>query len=388
MSAKNGWKRLRPLAGVLLLAMLCSAVLASVASAKKPAPTPTQYIALGDSLSFGYKAKTFNENKAANKAHCEAGEKDAEAGETEAAYAEKALCEPASSFEPGFVGYFGKKVAAAEKKAGNALTTLDLGCPGETSDGLIGYLLGGSGAEYYPCPYYNLLPSEGYPLKVAIPHGTSQLEAAISLITTKAAGETKVVSLQIGSNDELHVLGKCENNSYDAEHGFTSILECAEHEAGPEGYAYEGGLIHHIVTNLGEIIGTLRSSEGADYQGEIVLIGFYNPYATILPGSDKLVKALNEYTEELAASEENVVVAQPFPLINPEATLYTEGESQKEFEQKIKKENAAICKYTEMCPEEEGKKGKNPSAIHGDIHPTKAGYTAIGKLMVAAYEGS
>ena len=379
MSAKNGWMQsFRLLGGLLVVAMLGSALLASAASASKTPPTPTGYVALGDSLSFGYKAKTFNENKATNKAHCEAGEEAAKKGETELAYQEKALCEPASSFEPGFVGIFGKKLAGAEKKVGNALTTVNFGCPGETSDGLIGYALGNSGEEYFPCPYYNLLPSEGYPLKAALPHGVSQLEGAISVIGSKPYGEVKVVSLQIGSNDELHVLGKCENNSYDAEHGFTSILACAEHEAGPEGYFYSGGLIHHIVENIGITIGALRSTEGANYQGKIVLLGFYNPYATILPGSDKLVKVLNEYTEGLAASEENVVVAQPFPKINPEAALYTEGETSKETEKKLKKEEKAICKYTEMCP------GGFPSS-GGDIHPTEKGYKAIAKLMEEAY---
>jgi hypothetical protein len=77
-----------------------------------------------------------------------------------------------------------------------------------------------------------------------------------------------------------------------------------------------------------------------------------------------------------------VVLAQPFPFINPEAALYTEGESEKEHAQKEEKEDAAICKYTEMC-----KGGKIPS-ISGDIHPTATGHKAIGKLMVAAYEGA
>jgi lysophospholipase L1-like esterase len=381
MSAKNGSTRsLRLLGCLMVVALLGSALFASVASAKKPAPTPTAYVALGDSLSFGYKAATLKANKTANKAHCEAGETAAGKGETELAYTEKALCEPAASFEPGFVGYFGAKLAKTEKKANNALTTVNLGCPGETSDGLIGHLLGGMGAENNPCAYHNSLPEEGFPLKTEIGHTASQLEAAVSLITTKSAGNVTAVSLQIGSNDELHVVYKCSNPTYDGEHGFGSLKACIEHEAGPEGYAYEGGLFHHVLLNIGTTIGVLRE---VGYTGKVLVLGFYNPNATLLAGSNALQKILNENLEKLIAEGKygpNVKLAQPFPLINPEAGAFVEGETEKEKVKKEKTEDAAICKYTEMCGG-----AKAPKAVGGDIHPTAKGYQAIGKLMVAAF---
>jgi len=381
MSATHGWKRsLRPLGCLMAVALLASALFASAASAAGPAPTPKAYVALGDSLSFGYKAATFRANQTKNKAECEAGVTAAEGGETEAAYWDKALCEPASSFEPGFVGYFGSKLAKSEKKSNVALETIDLGCPGETSDGLIGHMLGELGAENDPCPEHNSLPTKGYPLKFEIGHLNSQLEAAGALITSQSHGEVKVVSLQIGSNDELHVLGKCESGAYDAEKGFTSVLQCAEHEAGPEGYAYPGGLIHHILVNVGTIISVLRNEAGINYKGRIVMIGFYNPYATLLPGSDALVKVLNEGLEGVIAGEENVKLAQPFPLVNPEAPNYKKGETEVEYAKLAKKEAKAICKYTEMCP------GGEVPTLSGDIHMTAKGYAAVGKLMVKAYE--
>jgi lysophospholipase L1-like esterase len=378
MSAKKGWVQFRLLGCLMVVAMIGSAVLASVASASKPAPTPTAYIALGDSLSFGYKAKTFNQNQVTNKEHCEAGVTAAEKGETELAYTEKALCEPTASFEPGFVGVFGKKLTSAEKKVGHTLTTVNLGCPGETSDGLIGHLLGNESAEADPCAYHNLLPSEGFPLKTEIGHTASELEAAAGLIGSKSAGEVTAVSLQIGNNDELHVVGKCETPAYDAEKGFGTLTECIVHEAGPEGYAYEGGLFHHILLNIGTTIGVLR--EGAGYTGRILVIGFYNPDATVLPGSDALDKVLNENLEKEISEGgygPGVVLAQPFPLINPEATA--EPKEEKEATKDLKKEEAAICKYTEMC---NGGKVPSPS---GDIHPTEKGYKKIGKLMEEAW---
>lgn len=374
MSAKNGSTRSFRLIGCLAaIAVIGSALFTSVASAKKAAPTPTAYLALGDSLSFGYKAVTFNENKAAHKANCEAALTAAGKGETAIAAEQDALCEPAASFEPGFVGVFGKKLAATEKKANNALTTVNLGCPGETSDGLIGHMLGGEGAEFDPCAYHNFLPGgAGYPLKTEF--GTaSELEAAVSLIATKSAGTVSAVSLQIGSNDELAVVGKCETPAYDAEHGFASLTACITHEAGPEGYAYPGGLFKHILVNIGTSIGVLR--EAAKYTGKVLVLGFYNPDAQLLPGSNALDKVLNEALEGTIAKGEygpGVELAQPFAVINPEAALFKEGETSKEHAQKENKERHALCKYTEIC-------------AHNDIHPTEKGYKAIAKLMNEAF---
>ena len=379
MSAKHGLTRSFRLIGCLAaVAILASAMAASVAEAAKTPLKPTAYVALGDSLSFGYKAATLNANQVAHKANCEKSATAAGKGETALAHAEGAWCEPASSFEGGFVGYFGNKLAKTEKAAGNALATVNLGCPGETSDGLIGHneaFGGGPSAAYNPCSYLNV---NSYPLKTNI-GSSSQLEAAFNIISTKAAGEVKAVSIQIGSNDELQTIGKCQNAEYLTEHGFTGGLnECIAHEAGPEGYAFPGGLFGHILTNLGQSIGVIRA---AGYSGVVLVIGFYNPQATLLAGSNTLQKTLNEYLEGTIASNgygPGVKLAQPFALINPEAGAFVEGESAKEKAQKEKKEVSAICKYTEMCT------GGSP-LLSGDIHPTKSGYTAIGKLMVAAF---
>src|SRR5437764_9318904 len=133
MSAKHGWMRsFRLLRGLMVVAFVASALLASAASALKSPPTPTAYLALGDSLSFGYKAKTFNANQVAHKENCENALIAAGKGEFPVAKSENALCEPASSFEPGFVGYFGEHLAKKEAKGTtpHTLTTVNLGCPG------------------------------------------------------------------------------------------------------------------------------------------------------------------------------------------------------------------------------------------------------------------
>ena len=360
----------------MAVVLVGTALFASTASAKTVL-TPTKYVALGDSLSFGYKAATIKANAEAHSANCEAGFIAAEKGETELAYAEKALCEPASSFEGGFVAYVGEHLKKGEKAAGHELSTVNLGCPGETSDGLIGHLLGGTPeAEYNPCAYHNNLPKEGFPLKVEYGHSTSQLEAALATL----AGPTPVsaITLQIGSNDELHALGACENPLYLSAHGFTSIIECAAHEAGPEGFLYPGGLIGHILSNIGTTIGVIRST---GYTDRIVIHGFYNPFGTLLEGSDKLVEALNGKLEGLIVGKAfgpNLSLAKPYTLVNPSGPSYKVGESSKEHVKLVNKETRRICKYTEMC------KAGIPLPS-GDIHPTAAGYKAMGKQLVQAY---
>jgi len=374
----------RLLGCLMAVALLASALLASSAGAMKAPLKPTKYIAVGDSLSFGYKAATKKANEEANKAHCEAGVTAAEKEETELAYAEKALCNPDSTYEGGFVGYFAKKLSKPEKEAGNELQTVNLGCPGETSDGLIGHLLGGTPeAEYNPCAYHNALPSAGYPLKVEYGHSASQLEALLGQIAaSKEEGGTpiSVISLQIGSNDELHALGACESQLYLEAHGFSSIIQCAEHEAGEEGFLYPGGLIKHILTNIGTTIGVIRN-EGNGYTGRIIVQGFYNPFGTLLEGSDKLVEVLNSNLEGLIAGKAfgtGISLAKPYTLVNVSGPLYKEGETAKEHAKLVKKETSKICKYTEMC--------KNGVVLpSGDIHPTAKGYTAMGKQFVTVF---
>lgn len=326
-------------------ALLATALLASSASASKP---ETNYIGLGDSLAFGYTQQKFEENFPT---------------------------ESPTAFEEGYVTLLGKKLHKLEKEAGNKLNTLDLGCPGELSDGLIGHneaFGGGPGAEYDPCIYHNV---DGFPLHYEY-GSSSQLEAAYGIVSA-APSATKVVTINIGSNDELKVVHLCEEPAYLAEQGFESLNECILIEASEKGHFYAGGVFHHIISNTGHAIGVLRA---AGYTGPVAVLGFYNPQTFILPNSDTLQKILNEFFERAIAGEElgpGVVYANPFPEINPQ-----ENE---------KLEHKTICKYTEMCnahdievnnkaQEEKGETPRN----EGDIHPTPAGYKLLANLLYEA----
>jgi lysophospholipase L1-like esterase len=335
--------------------------------------TPTAYVAIGDSLGFGYKEMTFNENQVKNAVACGKGE--------------MAACEPISSFEGGYVGNFAKKLAAVESRAHNALTTFNLGCPGETTGGMIGNGALGTGLEELrayedksalhvaaPCGYQNV---DGFPLKTEL-GGASELENAVGLL--KAGVDIKAVTINMGSNDELETVGKCESPAYDAEQGFTSLNECIGVEASEAGHEYAGGLFTHIITNIGVAIGTLRSY---GYTGPVVLLGFYNPQALQLPGSDTLQKALNGAVEGTIAAQtaakngepfEGVKYANPFPVFNP-------ADGTNEI-----KEEKAICKYTEECNAADIAYNKaHGQGKVGDIHPTAKGYETLGKLVDEAF---
>jgi len=301
--------------------------------------TPTAYVAIGDSLAFGYKEQTFNEHYPA---------------------------EPASAFEGGYVADFAKKLATAEKKVHNALTTINLGCPGETSGGV-------TGAES-PCAYQNV---DGFPLKTEL-GGASELAYAVGLLG--AGVKVTAVTINIGSNDELANIAKCENPEYLAEQKFRSMLACIETEVGPSGHEYAGGLFKHIITNVGTAIGTLRAY---GYEGPVVVLGFYNPQALVLQGSDLLQGELNGAFEETITAGKlgpNVKYANPFPIFNPA------NETSKTREEK------AVCKYTEECNasdiafNDNRQKEKSETETHeGDIHPTELGYKKMGELVWKAF---
>jgi lysophospholipase L1-like esterase len=362
MSATNGLafslrSRSRLIGCCMALVLLASALLASSASAKKPPLTPTAYVALGDSLAFGYTEQKFYENYPT---------------------------ESPTAFEGGYANLLDAKLAKAEKTAGNALSLDNLGCPGEVSDGLIGEnaALGGGGTangtnDSAPCAWHNV---DGF--QTHFPYGSSsQLEATIGLLTTPGAPAVKDLTINIGSNDELAVVHACATPSYDEAHGFAGgVDECLVTEAGESGTFYEHGLFHHIIANIGDVIGVARHY---GYTGKVGILGFYNPQAEILPGSDAIQKKLNETFEYEVATEAfgpGVVYANPFPIINPQN----------------KNEGAKICKYTEECNAFDKKinaekaYGREVSAAEaeaypeGDIHPTPEGYAVLAKVLYKA----
>jgi hypothetical protein len=131
-----------------------------------------------------------------------------------------------------------------------------------------------------------------------------------------------------------------------------------------------GPLFTRILTNINAVLYVLRNGEEfgyEDYTGQIVFQGGYNPYGNvygtgeILYDSNLLVKTLNEKEQSLVESYSGCF-ANPLPLFNPG------GE----------KEVHRLQHWTNMdnFTEFDGK------ANGPDVHPTRAGYGRLAKIMV------
>ncbi len=375
MSAMNGFAPRRSQRGLLgcciALALVLSAIVfaPTAANAAEPAPATSTYLALGDSISFGYSEERF---------------------------ALHSSDESPSFFEEGVANDFTKDLKKPTE-VGKGITLVNDACPGETSNGLIGENteLGGEAStesyeevegkpaerfpeggyqglgDWHPCAYtfHDHLPlhNGGY---VVGGKEISQLEEALSTIKGTHS-PVKAITLNIGSNDELAAITQCKDEvalefggpEHKSKYGtdpstatITCIKETDEHVTLP-----------HIIHNLNDILGVI---DNAGYKGPIVLLGFYNPDAFVLPGSDALQEGANASVEAYVLPNfKNVTFANPFPVFNKDAGT------------KASVEQKAICKYTEMCnPNDPGGAEGN-----GDIHPTIAGYKTLAKLVNEAY---
>jgi lysophospholipase L1-like esterase len=364
MKATNGFAVPRHRHGRLIgccIALACAltAFVLAPAGANAQAPATTTYLALGDSISFGYSEERFNLHFPT---------------------------ESPSYFDEGFTNGFAKDLAKGSE-VGKSIRLVNDACPGETSNGLIGEdtELGGEAStesyaeieapggyqglgDWHPCKWVYVGDEGSGPLPLHnggyLDEGkdVSQLEEALSSIASTTS-PVKAITLNIGSNDELAGITKCEDEFYPNE---GAIIGCIKSES-------EHTLVPHILKNLGDIIVQLDEH---GYTGPIVLLGFYNPDAFILPGSDELQEATNTAVEEELLPKlkaeygiENVTYANPFPVFNKGA-----GSN-------AAKEKESICKYTEMCNTNDPGGSKD----EGDIHPSPAGYKELAKLVNKAY---
>jgi lysophospholipase L1-like esterase len=352
----------------LVLALVACAALAPVAGARNAHPVST-YLALGDSISFGYSEQVFNENFPNDSP---------------------------SYFEEGFTNVFAEDLSRGSE-VGRGLTLVNDACPGETSNGLIGEntLLGGVAStepaghdpqglgDYHPCAYNNV---DGLPLHNSLSTGgqsISQLEDALSILKEgHPAHPVKAITLNIGSNDELAAITQCK---LEVTSEFLSGGK-SKYGASPEAAVVaciqvtsEKSTAPHILKNIGQILSVLDSTlpGGGHYTGPIILVGFYNPDALVLPGSDALQIGLNAAVEaEILPHFPNVTFANPFPIFN-------RGH-------RPAREQASICEYTEMCnPNVQSGPGLQKESPlfgkDGDIHPSPFGYEVLGRLVNQAY---
>jgi hypothetical protein len=364
MKAMNGLGvpaglRSRLLASAMAIALILSAaVFATSASAAKP---PHQaYLAMGDSLAFGFSQQLFNEN-----------EKTGENPE---------------AFTHGYVDDYLKTLPAGVPLTNN-------GCPGETTDSMIGNgplseqmaaALGTTGEA--PCAYKYV---DKLPLHNEYGGTISQLENSLEAIKRRGNNPVATITLNIGANDELHQLGKCET---EVKHEFETEGK-SKYGSTPEEAQKNCILVHiaplfeHILKNIAGTLYVIRNGtqfcvpastscpgkgeKGADYTGKIVVQGTYDPFGAVftpgvelLPGSNTLAALLN-FREAKVVAEFGACYANPQPVFNPVVI----GKPAEEPERLQALTNMA--NFTEF----EGKKN-GP-----DIHATPAGYQELANIM-------
>ena len=215
------------------------------------------YLALGDSLAFGYSQAKFNslfpnENPAA--------------------------------YNTGYVDDFGKVLRLFNP----GLQIVNDGCPGETTDSFING----------PCQYQLGLPPLQPPFPLHHPYSggpaSSQLSDALAYLGAHP-GKVSPITLDIGANDALGVIkGVCNLEPV-----------CIAGQA--------PALFAHVATNLGTILAQLRATAPG---AQIIVLGLYNPFGSTIAGADQLTAQLNEVMAKVAAGV-GARFADPLPLFNP-----------------------------------------------------------------------
>jgi hypothetical protein len=389
-----GRKRGRILGSCVVLALALCGLVVGPAVANG---ATTDYLAAGDSISFGYTQEVFVTN----------------------------LPNDAPSF---FEEGFDKTLTTSLDKAtevGKGVVDVNTACPGETSNGFIGEntALGGetstepNGGEehrnlrgeveeeeneithkkepikiqgekdWHPCAYHSV---KGLPLHYSLTNGkgeeVSQLEELLSILREGSpAHPVRAITLNIGSNDELAAISTCKHEIQVEYEEIAFHLKTESQYGGhtPQesfevcvGRSAEKKTFPHIITNIGKIVGAIDSTSpgGGHYKGAIILMGFYNPDAFVLPGSDRLQEALNEEIENHLINPKifpNMTFANPMPTFNKDFAKNIQTEYKNATT--VDAEQDSICQYTEMCNPNVQVKGGAPVGEDGDIHPSLPG---------------
>jgi lysophospholipase L1-like esterase len=219
-------KRLYTSAGVILCAVAALALLSGAAVAKKPAKpkkpaavkrnlpvvSGSQYLALGDSVTFGY---------------------------------EEPAVVPAPNYNDAasFPGYPEQLGAALRLRVANAA------CPGETSSSLIDVTGPSNGCENNPAHTSSNYRAE-HPLHVS--YKGSQLAYALSYLRTHH--DVRLVSLMIGANDFF----VCRETTKDA---------CASSSE-------QAATAATVTKNVRTILSAVRNK--AHYKGQLVIVNYYS----------------------------------------------------------------------------------------------------------------
>ena len=282
---------------VILVALVAGALPAAAESSEQSAKPGKYYLSLGDSLAFGFQQAKFN---------------DLFPNENPAA------------FNTGYADDF----AAALRTIRHHLTTVNYGCPGETTTSFING----------PCPY-------PFALHNAYTKG-SQLATAVDFLEDHPK-QVNPITIDLGSNDALALLHAC---------GIPPLTPAALQCVSPQ----VPGLVNQVATNLRTIIATLHN---ASPNSEIIVLNLYNPFIVFdspLDGfaSDGFGASLDTGIAAAAAAQ-GARLADVFTTFNPGAAT-NPGNAV---------ELATICFLTAIC-----------TALH-DVHASDPGYAVMASIL-------
>jgi lysophospholipase L1-like esterase len=274
---------------------LCASVLALMGALALAPPAGAvnvgnTYLAVGDSLAYGFHEAQFNEELASGTVN------------------------PAS-FNDGYVNDFYELI----KFFNPNLQLINDGCPGEGTETMIHgsvfprAFCGGEDATVFPQSFLH----HPYPAE-------TQLQNALSILHSDP--NVSPITLDIGANDLIRFL---QNECGFAEGKNT----CTEAQFAAE--------FKHVGENVAYILGQLRAA--APY-AEIVMVGIYNSSPGYpAEGGDKLIAAFDKTLEAAASSVPGprIGFANPLPDFNP--SVIFGGPEVLDLR--------TICAYTAMCPE-------------------------------------
>jgi lysophospholipase L1-like esterase len=265
----------RTLAVVAAVISVGAGLVAVAAPVSAAPPLQGYYLSLGDSLAFGYQPDLVA------------------AGDLNAA--------DYTSYAENF--------AAMRPR----LTLVNYGCPGETTATMLN---GG-------CPWPGTLHD-------SYGGAASQAAAADAFLATHRGG-VPLISIALGSNDLLGLVGSCTATA-DPTQCLTVGLPAT---------------LATLATNYGTLLAHLTTEAPT---ARIVLFNYYNPLAVALPGSDQLIAQASAVVTRLAAAY-HASVADAFTAINHAAGSPAEP--------------AFLCARTWECTPYE------------NVHPTDLGYRAL-----------
>ena len=210
-------RRVLSIVAVATLGIVTLRPYAANASTSQFNPPKQYYLALGDSLAFGYQQFKLNQQ-----------------------LAQSGTVNP-TAFTTGYVDDFGRMLRTIQP----GIQTVNYGCPGETST----QFLSSAGCPTYPFSLHDSYTS-------------SQMDAALAFLRAHP-GQVSPITLDIGTNDIGNVVSQCGGYS-------AADLPCI--------FAALPGVLNQVGENLTRILGALRE---ASPSSEIIVMQYYNPIAVI-----------------------------------------------------------------------------------------------------------